>query len=279
MSHSPCGAPRSKLLSASSHGNREILNPSGLAASKMQKSGGTSHPEFNGAGSPWRSVHLMKTSRIRTPSWARERQVSTNGIPADVMARLHAAHEMILSAVHGRYQPISRTLSSFLIPWMNSRARSASPGTTMLATSITSLMPKPAATRFPSWCTAWPTPFPGQTRPDDYLGLSLWLESDPEVSTFHAFRNTDSSAICAALAGQRTDNSTIKSDGRGWSPASWVRTASELRQHKALADCFHKLDLFSTWGFERFEEERFRQTIMGFVGCEQVSGNTTGFHT
>lgn len=42
----------------------------------------------------------MQTSRIDPPSWARERQVSTNGIPADVMALLHAAHEMILSAVH-----------------------------------------------------------------------------------------------------------------------------------------------------------------------------------
>ena len=46
-----------------------------------------------------------------------------------------------------------------------------------------------------------------------------------------------------------------------WSPASWRRTASELRQHKALADCFHNLALFSVRDFERFDEELFWQDV------------------
>ncbi|MDB6058292.1 MAG: hypothetical protein JWO95_2136 [Verrucomicrobiales bacterium] len=46
-----------------------------------------------------------------------------------------------------------------------------------------------------------------------------------------------------------------------WNPVSWRRMASELRQHKALADCFHNLALFSVQDFERFDEERFWQDI------------------
>ena len=46
-----------------------------------------------------------------------------------------------------------------------------------------------------------------------------------------------------------------------WNPVSWWQAASELRQLKALADCFHNLAHFSVWDFERFEEERFWQDI------------------
>lgn len=63
----------------------------------------------------------------------------------------------------------------------------------MLATSITDAETGRYQISVMAHCLAHP--FPGQTRPDDYLGLNVWLESDPGFSTFHAFRNTDSSVI------------------------------------------------------------------------------------
>lgn len=42
-----------------------------------------------------------------------------------------------------------------------------------------------------------------------------------------------------------------------WNPASWWRTASELRLCRDLADSFHNLALFAVWNFEGFDEGRF----------------------
>lgn len=46
-----------------------------------------------------------------------------------------------------------------------------------------------------------------------------------------------------------------------WNPMSWRRAASELRDFKDLADCFHNLAHFSIRDFERFDEKRFWEDI------------------
>lgn len=42
-----------------------------------------------------------------------------------------------------------------------------------------------------------------------------------------------------------------------WNPASWWRTASELRLCRDLANSFHNLAFFTVWNFEGFDEGRF----------------------
>lgn len=68
-----------------------------------------------------------------------------------------------------------------------------------------------------------------------------------------AYRHLLYTALLQLRAGDR--------DVIWWNLPSWRRAALELRQSKAIADCFHNLAFFSVHDFERFDETRFWQDI------------------
>ena len=134
-------------------------------------------------------------NRINPPSWARKRQVSTDGIAADVLERLRTAHEALLSAVHAE---VSAYLSDPLLVFDSADEFPSSQrltGDYYIGDEHYRLDADTGRYHVSVMARCLAHPVPSQTAPDDYLSLEVWLESSPDCRTFSTFRNTDSSVI------------------------------------------------------------------------------------
>ena len=137
----------------------------------------------------------MKIKCIQPPEWARPARITNDGLSAEALARLHAAHATILSTVHAEVSaylsdPALAFESADEFPSLQRLNGDYYVGDTYCAPS-----PEPGYCRVSVMARCLAHPLPGQTAPDDYLGLEVWLESSPDCTTFAPFRNTDSSAL------------------------------------------------------------------------------------
>jgi hypothetical protein len=137
----------------------------------------------------------MKINRIHAPVWARERQVRSAGISPNALDHLHAAREVLLSAVHTE---VSAYLSDPLLVFESADEFPSSQRLTSdyyIGDEYFCLDADTGRYRVSIMVRLLAHPLPSQDAPDDYLGLEVWLESGPDFRTFTKFRNIDSSAI------------------------------------------------------------------------------------
>jgi hypothetical protein len=137
----------------------------------------------------------MKMNRINPPSWATAPRVTCEGISDDVFARLRAAREAMLSAVH---QEVSAYVSDPLLVFDSADdfpSIQQLTGDYYVGDEYYHVGPETGRYKISVMARCLAHPLPTQTAPDDYLGLEVWLESDADCRTFSKCRNTDSSVI------------------------------------------------------------------------------------
>jgi hypothetical protein len=137
----------------------------------------------------------VKLNCIDRPSWAREPRQCYDGIPAEGVARLQAVREALLSAVHAEvcaYLYDSRLVFDSPEDFPSTQRLT---GDYYISDESYCLAPECSGYRISVMARCLAHPLLSQSAPDDYLGLTLWLETDSDCRTFSTFRNTDSSVI------------------------------------------------------------------------------------
>ena len=122
-------------------------------------------------------------------------RVKRDGISDDAFARLQSAREAILSAVD--QEVLAYLSNSFLVfdsanDFPNTQRLT---GDYYVGSECYHVDPETGRYRVSVMARCLAHPLPGQTAPDDYLGLEVWLESSRDCKSFSSYRNTDSSAI------------------------------------------------------------------------------------
>jgi len=134
-------------------------------------------------------------NRIDPPDWARKPSLQSDGLNSDDLARLHAAREVFLSAVHTE---VSSYLSDPLLVFDSSDefpCRHRLTGDYYVGDEFYRVDPATGLYRISVTARCLARPLPPRSAPGDYLGLEVWLESAPDCRAFSPFRNTDSSVI------------------------------------------------------------------------------------
>ena len=138
----------------------------------------------------------MKLTLIERPAWASEPCLEVEGVSEDEYANLRLGRVEMLAVVHREVDSYVHDLelcsdSPGMFP-----ERSRLAGTYYLGDELY------VAHRDPDWfqigvrCRLLELPKPGMARPDDYLGLQVWLRCLPgRWKAYEVFRNTDSSVI------------------------------------------------------------------------------------
>jgi hypothetical protein len=137
----------------------------------------------------------VNINRINPPSWAHPSRVRSDGVSSEVLARLQAAREALLSAVHTE---VSAYLSDPQLVFDSADdfpSRRRLTGDYYLGDHHYDVDPETGRCRISVMARFLAHPLPTQSHPEDYLGLEVWLYFIPDSQGFSVCRNTDSSVI------------------------------------------------------------------------------------
>lgn len=137
----------------------------------------------------------FRMTRIEPPDWARQPDLSVDGVTSAEYEAVQKCREELLRAVHNEVESYLNTTELYG-EGESFPDRLRMTGAYYIGGESYTAHRNPAWLQISVMCRCLEHPKPGVPREDDYLGLEVWLKCVPDRwSEFEVYRNTDSSSI------------------------------------------------------------------------------------